>query len=163
MSLEELELEKQLLREKIDFLERELRRLYVALSLGWFSDLLDWEVVEEEQFCDQVPLLPRRRFALEEGPPELPSVCKRFALERLWFGKTLFEDRAEAAFKIGFWVWIAIETYIPFLDKHSIKELNPTVWVLFRGARYGCLVRLVRKSECIRMWRKMSKADHNSN
>eukprot|EP00435_Cladocopium_sp_Y103_P022609 s2450_g5.t1 len=92
-------------------------------------------------------------FALEEGPPDLPVICKNLAEKNLKEGKFSALQRAEAAFKTGFWIRIAIETCTPFSNSHALKGLPPAQWVVFRGALGGLPLRSIRKSDCVKaLW-----------
>eukprot|EP00438_Fugacium_kawagutii_P011579 Skav215976 [mRNA] locus=scaffold1856:11743:18721:+ [translate_table: standard] len=138
-----------ILEERIRFLEREVRRLGQGRAAAEVP-ASDWELVEEEGFSEQIPFDPRQRFELEEGPPELPVICRSLAEKNLRSAKHSPIDRATAAFRTGYWVRIALETETPFSDDHSLKGLAPAFWVAFRGAVGGLPIRTTKKADCLR-------------
>ena len=149
MSRESLEDENRLLKERVSFLEREILRLTEGRLHPTTQAAEIWEVIEEEAFSDWVPVTSPFEFAVEEGPPALPLVCRNLAEKNLKPGKFSPLQRAEAAFETGFWVRVALETCTTFQDTHSLKGLSPSHWIVFRGALGGLPVRSTRKSDCI--------------
>eukprot|EP00435_Cladocopium_sp_Y103_P020313 s1327_g4.t4 len=158
MSAEEILEENRLLRERVRFLESEIRRLTEGRLHPTTQAAEIWEVVEEERFSDCAPVLGSARFSVEDGPPELPVVCRNLAEQQLKKGKYTPVERAEAAFKTGFWIRVAIETSTPFTDHHSLKGLASAQWVVFRGALGGLPVRSVRKADCLKaLWEEADR------
>ena len=93
-------------------------------------------------------MLVSSSFALEDGPPPLPLICKDLAEKNLKPGKFSPLERARAAFVTGFWIRIALDTCTHFRDDHSLKALSPAQWVVFRGAPGGLPLRSTRQSDC---------------
>ena len=145
--------ENNLLKQRIRFLEEEIRRLSEARPHPTIQEAEAWEVIEEERFSDRVPVLESRVFSAADGPPALPSICKDLASQNLKPGKYSTLERAEAAFLTGFWIRIALDTCTTFKDDHCLKGLPSAHWVVFRGALGGLPVRSVRKADCIKaLW-----------
>lgn len=95
----------------------------------------DWVLVEEPRqplaIADLKPIWDDLSFTgLEDGPPELPTVLRRLALERIEGVPEQVVERAREAFNAGFWCYFAIATRTPYRRIEERVTEDRTHWII---------------------------------
>ena len=121
------------LQFQIDQLQLERDRVRILLESAGIKDSGVFTVLEAER-PNPLPK-PSLGYAvrLEELPPNVPSWCVDFLIDKLQIGREQAGIRAVAAFDCGFWVRFAIDSHTGFLDNFSNRHLLPRQWILGRG------------------------------
>ena len=112
---------------RVDFLVSRVAHLETILEE---RPEVGWVVLTEESYPAESGYYPSRLIECESGPPPLPDCLFDFA-STLIAGPGQFE-RADRAWRGGFWCGVALRTYTRFppLPAISVAESQ---WVVFRA------------------------------